>query len=193
MVILRHKGFTLMEVMVAVTIFTIIVTVGIGALLTINASNKQARVERQAVDAITFTLESMSRRIRTAQSWDASIVNGTTQNSFAFVDQDGIFIRYSWYPVDKKIIMDIQNNGSALETVPDGTYDLTPEGIQITDQDSNGPIDGGLAFTVTGFDPSGAAVSVPYVQINVGGLVATGNQSSHFSFQTGVSKRSRGI
>jgi prepilin-type N-terminal cleavage/methylation domain-containing protein len=33
-----HAGFTLMEVMVAVSIFAIVMTVGIGALLTINVS-----------------------------------------------------------------------------------------------------------------------------------------------------------
>ena len=59
-----QQGFTLMEVMVAVSIFAIVVTVGIGSLLTINSTYKKSQADRQAIDGLTFTLESMSRRLR---------------------------------------------------------------------------------------------------------------------------------
>jgi hypothetical protein len=64
-------------------LFTIVVTVGIGALLTINNSYHNAQTSRQAIDSLTYILESMSRSIRTAQSWDAgNIYNGGSSSHF---------------------------------------------------------------------------------------------------------------
>lgn len=177
-----------MEVMVAVTIFTIVVTVGIGSLLIINNASRQAQIERQATDSLTYMLEAMSRRIRTASEWDRGNNYGDSSRSFSFVDQDGIGVTYSW--VDEKIEMEIKNDGVPPEkqTTPTGIYDLTPQGVRITDSDADGVrIPGGLYFTATGVDQAGAGAG--YLQINIGGIITQGSRTANFMFQTGVSKR----
>jgi prepilin-type N-terminal cleavage/methylation domain-containing protein len=162
-----HKGFTLMEVMVAVSIFAIVVTVGIGALLTINNSYRKAQTSRQAVDSLTYILESMSRSFRTGSSW-AATGTGSSSN-FLFTDQDGVDIEYEFLP--PKIWMHVIGTGGTL--APD-MYDLTPDNVTIEK----------LIFT-TFAEPG----HQKYVQINIAGKVANGRQLSDFSFQTGVSKR----
>ena len=170
------RGFTLMEVMVSVSIFTIVVTIGIGSLLTINETYRKSQTDRKAIDGLTYTLESMSRRIRTAQEWVTP--PGSPVSSFAFTDQDGISISYQY---------DALNPDHLSMTAPNPvtgimeTSDITPEGIHF---DTSVP-GGGILFT-----PYESADGQKYLQINVGGRVDNGRQTSEFMFQTGVSKRS---
>ncbi len=181
-----NRGFTLMEVMVAVSIFTIVVTVGIGSLLTINSTYRKSQTDRKSIDSLSYVLESMSRRIRTAVSWNTGPGIST---DFSFKDQDGVIVRYYTAPNqngETSIYMDILNDQCPIPgscppaNVPDGTYTITPEGI-----DLGGSAPGsGLFFNVTA--PNGAQ---PYVQINMGGTVKNARQVTDFFLQTGISQR----
>ncbi len=181
------QGFTLMEVMVAVSIFAIVVTVGIVALLTINNSYRKSQTERQAIDSLTYTLESMSRRIRTAASWDPSMTFGQAASSFKFDDQDGITVTYHWSGItygangqpQGKILMDVVNPATqgSVPTIADGLdYSMTPDNVVIKN----------LSFMPL---KASGMTGQSYVQINIQGTVTNGRQVSDFSFQTGVSKR----
>ncbi len=167
-----NSGFTLIEVMVAVSIFTIIMTVGIVALLTINNTYRKSQTDRQAIDAMTYTLESMSRRIRTSREWPVGINYGNPDTHFSFVDQDGILVTYNW--IGSKIVVDIDNQLATNTVVVNGQYDITPDNVEITK----------LTFL-----PFESPAGFPYVQINVQGKVTNAKQVSDFSFQTGISKR----
>ena len=59
------KGFTLLEMMVSVSIFTIVMTISIGAILTLNDSLQKAKLMRAAVENVSFALEGMAKKIRT--------------------------------------------------------------------------------------------------------------------------------
>ena len=180
------KGFTLMEVMVSVTIFTIVMTVGIVALLTINNTYRQSQTQRSAIDSLTYVLESMSRRIRTAASWELLPSDyGTTTRTFEIIDQDGIPVIYRFIQTpDPKITMEIKSCvGTACPTqvtVAPGDYDLTPAKVVITD----------MTFFPT---LSAGTNGQPYLQLTIQGTVTEGKQASDFLFQTGVSQRAFGI
>ena len=148
-----------MEVMVAVSIFAIVVTVGIGALLTINNNYRKAQTSRQAIDSLTYILETMSRSLRTAQVWNT----GNSSYYFAFKDQDGVDVAYNFIPTEGIFMI---TNG-----IP---YKLNPSNVIIEN----------VLFTQLG--DSG---QTPYLQINIAGTVSFGKNSSEFAFQTGVSKR----
>ncbi len=168
-----HKGFTLMEVMVAVSIFAIVVTIGIGALLTINNSYRKAQISRQAIDSLSYILESMSRSLRTAQEWDgATTYNGTPTSQFSFRDQDGVLVTYQLNHPD--VFMDIDTDGVTGTSLATGSYQLNPENVTID--------------TLT-FTPFGGVGEQSYLQINIAGTVTSGQRVSSFAFQTSVSKR----
>lgn len=160
-----------MEVMVAVTIFTIIVTVGIVALLTTNDAYKKSQTERQVVDSLGFTLESMSRSLRTARQWD---IGNSTPISFIFNDQYNTRVEY-YLDFDA-----ITNTGVIFRKITNSNgvasiNRITPETIDVED----------LVFTL--FETPGTIQ--PYLQIQIRGVMKTGRQESLFSIQTGVSKR----
>ena len=185
-----HKGFTLIEVMVSVSIFTIIVTVGIIALLTINDAYRKSQTQRQAIDSLTYMMESMSRRIRTAATWDGAGYDLLPTTSFAIHDQDNIGVTYTWDQVKGELLMSISDPASIDPGVPTTTgipYNLTPENVHITNTLPDGTLlpGGGVTFKALKTNPSGQG----YVQINIGGYVTNGKEVTPFSFQTGISKR----
>ncbi len=59
-----NKGFTLVETMVSVAIFTVIVTAGMGALMSVLGAYKHAQKGKKAADSVNVLLENMTREIR---------------------------------------------------------------------------------------------------------------------------------
>ncbi len=57
-------GFTLIEMMVAVSIFAIVMLVGVGALLSLVQANARAQAINSVINNLNAALESMSRSIR---------------------------------------------------------------------------------------------------------------------------------
>ncbi len=60
----KKSGFTLIEIMVSIGIFSTVMLIGIGALLSVNDANRKARALRVIIDNLNFALEDMSRKIR---------------------------------------------------------------------------------------------------------------------------------
>jgi len=65
----KQKGFTLIEMMVAISIFAIVVTIGTSGLLAMNTAYKKTRSQRAAFDSMNFVMESMVREIRTGREF----------------------------------------------------------------------------------------------------------------------------
>lgn len=61
----KQLGFTLIEMIVALAVFSVIVTISIGALLTLIATNQQLQAEQSVMTNLSFALDSMTREIRT--------------------------------------------------------------------------------------------------------------------------------
>lgn len=69
---LRSKfsaGFTLIELMVSISIFSVVMLIVIGALLMLNDANKKAQAMRSIVDNLNFAMEDMTRNIRTGKDF----------------------------------------------------------------------------------------------------------------------------
>lgn len=65
----KNKGFTLIELMVSISIFSIIMLTAIGSfLITLNVA-KNARALRFAMDNVNFAMESMTRSIRMGKNY----------------------------------------------------------------------------------------------------------------------------
>lgn len=79
----NQQGFTLIEIIVSLAIFSVVALIAVGALLKIVATNKQAQRIQAAVTNISFALESMSREIRTASVIHCDYsTNGTLSGTY---------------------------------------------------------------------------------------------------------------
>lgn len=181
------QGFTLIEVMVAVSIFAIVVTVGIGSLMTVNKSYRQSQAQRAVIDNLSFAMESMVREIRIGQEYTcgASVVYQDFQDCqsayFSFVsfdmNDDSVIdtadeVTYYWDQQNQKIMMIV--GGASAEA-------LTADSVQITD----------MWFEL--FEGSVASPHQPYVVIHIAANVSVAEQTSTLVLQTSVSQRKLNI
>lgn len=60
----KESGFTLIEVMIAMAIFIIVVTIGIGAVLDATSAHYRSKNIRTVMDNLNFVMEDMARNIR---------------------------------------------------------------------------------------------------------------------------------
>jgi prepilin-type N-terminal cleavage/methylation domain-containing protein len=61
----RQRGFTLIEMIVSLAIFSFVITIAVGALLMLMSTNKQLQGEQSVMTNLSFALDSMAREIRT--------------------------------------------------------------------------------------------------------------------------------
>ena len=72
-------GFTLIEIMVALMIFSIVVVVALAALVKIIDANKKSQTIQNAVVNMSFTMESMTRELRTGSMYYCTNSTGTLE------------------------------------------------------------------------------------------------------------------
>lgn len=59
------QGFTLIEMLVSLSLFTIVIIIAVGTFLTIISGNRVVTSDQAAYDSLVFALDSMTREIRT--------------------------------------------------------------------------------------------------------------------------------
>jgi len=74
------RGFTLIELMVSLTVFSIVMVVSVGTLLTLININAKAQALYSATTNLSFALDSMSRELRTGYRYHC-VQNGSSFNS----------------------------------------------------------------------------------------------------------------
>ncbi len=71
------KGFSIIELMVAVSVFITVIVISSASFLSVLSSNKKTRALRDVMDAINFPVEEITRNLRTGTEY-LCINNGTS-------------------------------------------------------------------------------------------------------------------
>ncbi|MBX4195658.1 prepilin-type N-terminal cleavage/methylation domain-containing protein [Candidatus Parcubacteria bacterium] len=97
-----RKGFTLIEMMTAVTVFAIVMTISMGSILQVFDLNRKSESLKAVMDNLNLSVESMTREMRFGTVYDCGLTpplpsrqncsNGG--NSIAFLANDGRIIVY---------------------------------------------------------------------------------------------------
>lgn len=64
-----RQGFTLIEIMVSVSIFAIVMTISAGSLFSILDANAKSQAQKSVINNLNLALESMSRSIRVGSTY----------------------------------------------------------------------------------------------------------------------------
>src|SRR3989344_2710842 len=161
-------GFTLIELIVAVGVFMVVMTITLSAFLNIIDIQKKTEAFRKVNDNLNFAMEAMMREIREGKSYSDTDCSGS---DFCFTDKDGKAIKYEL------------NAGGYIER-KEGSGDwlrMTSDGIKITR----------LSFFVSGEEtyPSGDRQQ-PLVTISIGGESGEKEKlKSKLNLQATVSQR----
>ena len=185
-----NKGFTLIEVMIVVTLFSIIMIIGTGAVLNSNNVYRKTEHLRTIIDNLHFVMEDMSRSIRTGEDYHcdstvppliAPLSCSASAGSFSFKAVDGSQITYGiggpGCSQNCKIYKNIQPAGGSQG--PD--IQMSVDGIEIDGTQSG--------FLVVGAEAGDSAQ--PRVLIRLSGKIINpkDNTAAPFDIQTSVSQR----
>ena len=66
----RHRAFSLVELMVSLSIFAIVMTVSVGAIFTMIDANAKAQSLYSVMTNLSFAIDSMTRNIRTSYDYN---------------------------------------------------------------------------------------------------------------------------
>jgi prepilin-type N-terminal cleavage/methylation domain-containing protein len=77
----NQKGFTLIETMIAVSLFVIVVMIGMGSLINANAIHRKSEDARSILDNLSFILEDMSRNLRTGYDYHCFVLGDTISSN----------------------------------------------------------------------------------------------------------------
>lgn len=191
----RNKGYTIIETMIAVSLFVVIVMAGMEALLNANLLHNKSQSMRSIIDSLSFVMEDISRNLRTGynyQCFDSS--QGLAQATLGAPRSCPDSISPGW-----AIAFEYQN-GSSSETTDQWVYyisngkifksidGLTTSAIQLTSDDIE--IDPASSFLVTGAEPPPGDTAQPFVTIKLVGTITYKDVVTPFSLQTSVSQRS---
>ncbi|MES2023140.1 MAG: prepilin-type N-terminal cleavage/methylation domain-containing protein [Patescibacteria group bacterium] len=197
----KNYGFTIIETMIAISLFLVVVLIGMGALLNASMLHQKAQNIRSLIDNLSFTMEDMSRNLRTG--YDYRCIGATTANTDLIYDIGksqssksgetcaGIAFESStgdpsndndqWvYYIDNgKILKSTQAPYSLL--IPSS---LSPY-VQLTPDDIN--IDPASGFFILGAESGDD--QQPFVTIRLVGNIHYKNTDTPFNLQTSVSQR----
>lgn len=165
----RQKGFTLVEMIVAIFVFSVVMVISTGALVSIIGANRKAQSVKSVMNNVAFSLDSMTRALRVGSGYDCGVTSCSSEGSesLTFTDVDGREIQYRLNESTNQIERNINGEGFQALTAPEVTVDK-------------------LMFYVDGVESEGQ----PRVLIVMGGRAGVGKSETVFNIQTLVSQRS---
>lgn len=197
----KNSGFTIVEVMIAMAIFTILVTIGIEAVLGAMQQHKSSQGVRTVMDSLNFAMEDMARNIRLGTNIRCETAGDTDD-----FDPTTLAVLPKNCPTgsNKIFFNDLKGNHLAYSITLGPPFDSGP-GHQIAKQQGDDPLAAQIisppevsldttlsGFTVRGALPSGTTGDngQPTVVIRLAGKVNDQGVESKFAIQTSVVLRS---
>jgi Tfp pilus assembly protein PilW len=187
----QSGGYTIIETMIAVSLFVLIVTLGMGALLNANVLHKKSENMRSILDNLSFIMEDISRSLRTGYNYHCLIPNqaalpdpfvgrdcvgGLVGIAFEAENGDPNVNADQWvYYIQAGRIYKISNGEAAVA--------LTPVEVVVEQ----------FSFTVDGSLPPPGNTEQPFVTIKIVGNITEKGVVTPFALQTAVSQRALDI
>jgi len=188
----KEKGFTLVEMMVAIAVFSIVMVTAMSALLNVIDANNKARAIKTAINNISFALEGISKDMRVGTDYAC----GLDEEPNGDCSDGGNIIKYRSIRADEESVGDsVQRKyayykfeGTQIFTCleKDGIIcgingDFTP--ITSTEVEMNS-----VWFYVLG---TGDPTKQPRLIMTVSGKAGKGKISTEFDLQTSISQINR--
>ncbi|HVY72676.1 MAG TPA: type II secretion system protein [Candidatus Paceibacterota bacterium] len=177
------RGFTLIEMLVSVAIFSIVMVMALGALLALSDANRQAQLLSIATNNFNSSLDSMSRAIRTGTAFHCGggtltvpadcALSPSTQ--FSFLSADGLQTVYKLGTTECSngvgCILRSQDGGSSYVSITSTDIVVTKLAFYVKG-----------SLTSDGVQPRAVILASGYTTVKAG-------QKTQFNVQTSITQR----
>ena len=169
-VLSAKRGYTLVELIVAVGLFALVMLLASGAYLMMIGLNRHAQGVATGINTLSFALETMTRNIRTGFTYNCGGLGDCPSgaSSFSFKNANDAPVSYSLA------------NAAIQETINGSVRSLTDPSVAISS----------LTFYVVGTGKPPGDYQQPRVAITVSGTVSYGaGKTESFIIETGATMR----
>ncbi|MEX2010250.1 MAG: type II secretion system protein [Parcubacteria group bacterium] len=98
----KNSGFTLLEIMVSLSIFMVVMTISMGAILNVYDANRKSRAESAVMGNLNLAVETMTREMRFGRNYHCGSTGVLTNpqncasggNYMSFLSSEGVQIIY---------------------------------------------------------------------------------------------------
>ncbi|MDO8565246.1 MAG: prepilin-type N-terminal cleavage/methylation domain-containing protein [bacterium] len=173
----KIRGFTLMELLIAISVFAVIMTLSMGSIVGVFDANRKSRSLKTVMNNLNLAVESMSKEMRFGENYHCgsgtitvpqNCPSGDTLMSFLSSEGEQITYRLSGASIEKEV----NGGGFVPVTAPELVID-------------------NLAFYTLGAGTSNTLQ--PKVVINIKSHAGSGKGRSDFTIETLVSQRTLDI
>ncbi|HEY4493887.1 MAG TPA: hypothetical protein VJB95_00435 [Candidatus Paceibacterota bacterium] len=190
----KQDGYTILETMIAISLFLIIITAGMGALLNANLLHQKSQDMASLMDNLSFILEDMSRNLRTGYDYhcinDGNFAMGTIVAPRSCASGGAIAFEYAFgnntVGTDQWVYKIESNDGGATYNVLK-SVDGAQSFVQLNPPEV--AINSVSGFSVLGAEAPGGNLQQPFVIIKLVGTITYKNVTTPFSLQTSASQR----
>lgn len=197
---LKTSGYTIIETMIAISLFIIIVMAGMGALLNANLLHQKSRDMRSILDNLSFIMEDISRNVRTGYNYHCIDVDNFSLATLSTVKSGGDCWGISFESASGSTsnqsdqwVYFIRNDGKIFRatSAPYTNPDIDPASHFIQLNSNEVLVDPATSyFSVTGAEHVSAGdKKQPFVTIKLDGTITYKNIISPFVLQTSMSQR----
>ncbi|OGG47248.1 hypothetical protein A2671_02215 [Candidatus Kaiserbacteria bacterium RIFCSPHIGHO2_01_FULL_49_13] len=171
------RGFTLIEVLISLALFTVVIVMSVSALLTVVDGNRKAQSMKAIMNNLNFALDSISREMRVGTNFTSSFsITSRCAHDVSFANFDGHAVRYA-------MEQHAGDSGNRIYRTVDGVQAPLTAGNIILDNGDTSPM-----FCLYG--NSSLDTTQPYTFIRLIGHAGVSEKTTtNFSLQTVVSQR----
>lgn len=194
---MKKNGYTIIETMVATSLFVVIIITGMGALLNANLLHNKSQNMRSIMDNLNYVMEDLSRNIRTGYNYHCFVSGDTIPTSPASAISTPKSCASGWalafeyaYGVpandNDQWVYYIDGTGKIFKStlgpyVPASFTQMTPDEVVINTALSS--------FSVLGAEALATNQQQPFVTVRLVGNITFKGVVTPFSLQTSVSQR----
>jgi|SRR3989338_4355278 len=189
----RAGGYTIIETMIAVSLFLTVILTGMGTLLNANLLHQKSQDMRSIMDNLSFIMEDMSRNLRTGYNFRCiNDGNFSTSIDVAQSCASGGAIAFEnafgdSEDEDDQWVYKIESLDGGVTFNISKSVDSAASWAQLNP--SEVVIDSVSGFSVLGAEPQSVDSQQPFVNIKLVGRIMYQDIITPFSLQTSVSQR----
>jgi|SRR3989338_4916694 len=192
----KQKGFTIIETMISISLFLVIVVIGMNALLNANVVQQKSQDMRSILDNLSFIMEDMSKNLRTGYKYHCytgSVLIPADPNAS---DVAPLSCVSGWGVLFEPATGSTSNNSDQwiyyissgkIWKATQGPYSNPPNFVQLNLDEI--VLDSTSGFSVLGAEAPTGNNQQPLANIRLSGKINYKNVQTSFALQTSVSQR----